>query len=116
MNLKKSILNWRAKGLIQASLSVLPGGGRVNDYLQKSVGGLKKFECNINDKVGDWGCMMAYLGAVQRGDVEGRRILEIGTGWYPTLPMCLALAGAQRVYTVDLQRHLDSALTFRMLA
>jgi SAM-dependent methyltransferase len=41
--------------------------------------------------------------------------LEVGTGWYPTLPMAFALVGAGRIYTVDINRHLKGDWTFRML-
>src|SRR5262249_49783064 len=32
-------------------------------------------------------------------------LLEIGSGWYPTLPFALHLAGAARVVTIDITRH-----------
>jgi SAM-dependent methyltransferase len=115
MNLKRTIRHWRLKALIQRFLSAIPGGGRVNDYLQTSIGGLTEFEGNIAGKIDDWVCMMSYLEAVNRANLEGLTMLEIGTGWYPTFPVCLILAGAQRVYTVDLNRHLNGPLTMRML-
>jgi SAM-dependent methyltransferase len=45
----------------------------------------------------------------------GLRFLEIGTGWFPTLPLCWSLAGAASVVTFDLTRHLDLGLTLRLL-
>jgi cyclopropane fatty-acyl-phospholipid synthase-like methyltransferase len=36
--------------------------------------------------------------------VPGSVILEIGTGWQPMIPVLYSLAGAARVYTVDLHR------------
>jgi SAM-dependent methyltransferase len=35
----------------------------------------------------------------------------MGTGWYPTFPLCLYLAGAARVYTLDLNPHLKGDMT-----
>jgi hypothetical protein len=37
----------------------------------------------------------------QLKDVEGKKVLEIGTGWQPMIPMLFALKGA-RVYMTDL--------------
>ncbi|MCS7316182.1 MAG: class I SAM-dependent methyltransferase [Bryobacteraceae bacterium] len=107
--------HWRYKGLLQAVLSRLPGGGWVNDRLQLWVGGLRNFEDNVRRKVGDWVGLMRYLRSAGCEGVAGWRILEIGTGWYPTLPVCFALAGAGPILTVDLNRHVKEALTFRML-
>ena len=46
----------------------------------------------------------------------GSTLFEIGTGWYPTLPICFSLAGAKRIITCDIVRHIDVDLTFRMIA
>jgi SAM-dependent methyltransferase len=35
-------------------------------------------------------------------EVEGRSVLEIGTGWHPVLPLLLSLAGAEQVVGTDL--------------
>jgi SAM-dependent methyltransferase len=43
--------------------------------------------------------------------LAGARLLEMGTGWYPTFPFCLYLGGAARVDTVDLNRYLRVDLT-----
>jgi SAM-dependent methyltransferase len=42
--------------------------------------------------------------------VVGATLVEIGTGWYPTFPFCLFLAGAARVYTFDLNRLLKDEM------
>jgi len=47
---------------------------------------------------------------------QGRTLVEIGTGWFPTLPVCFVLAGASRCITYDITRWLDWNLTQRMLA
>ena len=79
---------WRLKGLSQKFLSLVPGGGAVNDRLQIKLGGLKNFAGNIADKVQDWELMVEYLHKAGRG-VEGQWLVEIGTGWYPTPPYAM---------------------------
>ena len=115
MSWKQAARDWRLKALTQGILSVAPGGGRLNDWLQTSIGGLRNFEENISRKIQDWCQLVSYLQSVSRGELAGLTILEVGSGWYPTLPFCFALAGANRIYTVDLNRHMNEAMTFRML-
>jgi hypothetical protein len=107
-------MHWRLKGLAQKALSTIPGGGYLNDGLQLRYGGLRHFEQNIADKLEDWRLSMRYLHQVGF-EWEGANLIEIGTGWYPTLPICFSLVGAKRVQTHDISRHMDAGLTFRML-
>ncbi len=103
-------MDWRIKGAIQKVLGYVPAGERIHHVLQRRVGGLSDFgrECDI--KVDDWRLMMGHL-RTAGARVKGGTLLEMGTGWYPTFPLCLYLAGAERVYTVDLNRHLRPEMT-----
>lgn len=40
-------------------------------------------------------------------DLRGKRVLEVGTGWQPILPLLYHLSGASEVLLVDLQRLMD---------
>jgi SAM-dependent methyltransferase len=106
-------MDWRIKGTIQKVLGWMPGGDRIHHILQRRVGGLADFgrECDI--KVDDWRLMMGHLQSA-RARIAGGTLLEMGTGWYPTFPLCLYLAGAARVYTVDLNRLLRSEMTIAL--
>lgn len=109
-------MNWRIKGLIQNTLSAVPGGVYVNTKLQRLVGNLRNFEANIDKKVvGDWLVLLSHMRELKI-DPAGMDYLEVGTGWYPTLPICYSLVGARSCRTYDVQRHMSEALTFRMLA
>lgn len=108
-------MNWRIKGIIQKTLSLLPGGERLNDCFQRSVGSLRCFDANVATKVNDdWIVLVKHLQEVGISP-SGLRFIEIGTGWYPTLPVCWHLAGAEYIITFDQQRHLNQKLTERML-
>jgi SAM-dependent methyltransferase len=103
-------MDWRIKGAIQKVLGYVPAGERIHHVLQTRFGGLADFgrECDI--KVEDWRLMMGHLrNAGAR--VDGGTLLEMGTGWYPTFPLCLYLAGAKRVHTIDLNRYLRHDMT-----
>jgi len=109
-------LNWKTKGLIQKTLSTLPGGSSCNYFLQRSLGGLRSdarihgaFEMDI----------AVFFERMARLDLDPAksRILEIGTGWLPVFPLSLALAGFRHVQTVDLYAHLrESAVRRTLLA
>jgi SAM-dependent methyltransferase len=106
-------MDWRIKGAIQKVLGYVPGGYRMHYVLQRRGGGLTDFgrECDI--KVDDWRLMMGHL-RTSKIELRTAHLLEIGTGWYPTFPFCLYLAGAARVYTVDLTRHLQGDLVAQL--
>ena len=106
-------MHWRLKGLVQKALGYVPFGAWLHYQLQKRAGGLRTFDSELARKIDDWCLMTGHLRSVGV-PVAGTRFLEIGTGWYPTFPCCLYLAGAKSVITVDLHRHLKPQLTQRM--
>jgi SAM-dependent methyltransferase len=107
-------VHWKIKGCIQKILGGIPGGEHVNDRLQL-ITGLLHFEENIAAKVSDWTQTCRYLADVQF-QIPGATIVEVGTGWYPVLPICFAFAGALSIKTYDIHRHINARLTARALA
>jgi SAM-dependent methyltransferase len=108
-------MNWRIKGLVKKSLDFIPTGVRANRVLQGMFGALKNVEGEVDIKiVDDWMVFASHLNELGVNP-EGLIFFEIGTGWYPTLPICFSLVGAKVVHTYDLSSHLDFDLTFRML-
>lgn len=106
-------MHWRLKGGIQKTLGVIPFGEPLHYEMQKRAGGLRRFDAELDRKIDDWRLMVGHLDSVGV-PVAGTRFLEMGTGWYPTFPFCLFLAGAKSVITVDLNRFLKRELTIRM--
>lgn len=107
-------MDWRVKGAIQKVLGYVPGGERLHYMLQRRAGGLTDFGRECDSKVDDWRLMMGHLRNA-KVNVDGATMLEIGTGWYPTFPLCLYFAGVAHLYTLDLTRHLKVDMT-RLLA
>jgi SAM-dependent methyltransferase len=108
-------VDWRIKGLIQKVLAALPAGSRLNSALQLRMGGLRQFDRNVDTKVcDDWLVLASHMQELAI-PIQGRVFVEVGSGWYPTLPVCFHLAGASRCLTFDLHRLMDWALTRRML-
>lgn len=108
-------MDWRVKGIIQKVLSAVPGGSRLNSAMQLRMGGLRQFDRNVDTKViGDWLVLASHMKELGI-PIEGRVFVEVGTGWYPTLPVCFHLVGAARCHTMDLHRLMNWDLTRRML-
>lgn len=102
-------MHWRIKGLIQKALGVMPGGEALHYRLQRRFGGLQDFHRELSVKVEDWQIMVRHLRDA-RVVISDSHFFEIGTGWYPTFPFALYLAGARRITTYDLNRHLQDDL------
>lgn len=94
-------------------LERLPYGDRLHHKLQRR-GGLASFDSECDLKVDDWRILFGQLRQVNI-EVAGKALVEIGTGWYPTLPTCMYLAGAGRIHTFDLVRHVQRDLTQQLL-
>jgi SAM-dependent methyltransferase len=103
-------MDWRVKALIQKTISYLPQSHRIHHRIQRKFGAFRDLEGECGRKIADWEDMMRLL---DRADfsLQDAVLLEIGTGWYPTFPFCLYLAGARSVITLDLTRHLQADFT-----
>ena len=81
-------------------------GVQLNNVLQSSVGNRADSARHIDLKFrADWLVLMNMLHQ-QKFGVKDKTLMEIGTGWFPVLPICFALAGARQVHSYDLSRHL----------
>ncbi|MBA3541276.1 MAG: methyltransferase domain-containing protein [Deltaproteobacteria bacterium] len=103
-------MDWRVKGAIQKLLGYVPGGERIHYVLQQRGGGLTDFTAECDMKIDDWSIMMGHLRSANV-TIKGGTFLEMGTGWYPTFPLCLVLSGAAKVHTVDLNAYLKPEKT-----
>jgi hypothetical protein len=109
-------MNWRIKGIVQKALSRAPGGTRINDLLQRTTGGLRNIDATVDSKVvDDWFVLARQLQELNV-QISDAALVEVGTGWFPVLPLCFALAGARTCHTFDVTRHLNERLTRRAIA
>jgi SAM-dependent methyltransferase len=109
-------MNWRIKGIVQTALSAAPGGIQVNDMLQRTVGGLRNIDATVDSKViDDWIVLARHMRELNV-QIPDAVLVEVGTGWFPVLPLCFALAGARTCHTFDVSRHLNTRLTSRAIA
>lgn len=98
-------MDWRFKVGRQAVLARLPFGQGLR-RAKRQLFGYQPDEDNLRSTIQAWTQMRRGLER-SGGAIEGATVLEIGTGWFPTIPVLQCLQGAQRVYMSDLNVHLD---------
>lgn len=98
-------MDWRLKVGRQAILTRLPFG-RLLRVTKRRLVGYRPNPANLSDTLKNWSQMRAALSHTG-GSIEGATVLEIGTGWFPTIPILQCLQGAKHVYMSDLHAHLD---------
>lgn len=99
---------WILKAAVQKAISVLPFRNRINYWFQKYVTrGVDLDEEHLHWKLTHARDHLGYL--EKYGRQEGAVCLELGTGWYPIVPIMLYLHGAEKVQTIDLNAHLTKA-------
>jgi SAM-dependent methyltransferase len=94
---------WIFKAVIQKGISFLPFGHKVNFLFQKYVSrGVnlsdEYFEGRVSHAHEHYKYFRKYCLA------ESFSHLEIGTGWYPVVPLGMFLCGADAITTIDLTR------------
>lgn len=94
---------WVLKALIQKIISFLPGSHKVNYWFQKYITkGVRLSESYFEDKLVHALDHLRF--AKQAGLPISFKSLELGTGWYPVVPLSFYLAGAKHVTSIDLNR------------
>jgi cyclopropane fatty-acyl-phospholipid synthase-like methyltransferase len=88
---------WKVKCANDAVKACLPCQRHLR-RLKDSVLGYKREPGKDTNTIRDGLTMIEWL-----GNIAGARVLEIGTGWQPMIPILLSLAGA-KVYMADLYR------------
>jgi len=95
---------WVLKAAVQKTISFLPYSQRLNYLFQKYVTkGVHLSDAYFADRLLH---AKEHLDAYTKhvGSIDGKTTLELGTGWYPVVPMALFLAGADRICTTDISR------------
>jgi hypothetical protein len=95
---------WIIKAVVQKAISYLPGSGKINYFFQKHVtGGVLLSDEHFELKIGHARDHFDYL-VDMVGEPKERTILELGTGWYPVVPILFYLTSSGRVISVDIEQ------------
>jgi SAM-dependent methyltransferase len=94
---------WILKATVQKGISFLPGKHRINFLFQKHVTkGVQLTEAYLVDRLTHFQAHKRLLTEQSSHGIPDRVPLELGTGWYPIVPLCFFLSGASHCYTVDI--------------
>lgn len=93
---------WILKAIVQKTISYLPFNHKINYVFQKYVTkGVYLSDEYFYDRIGH---AKSHIAAYQTysGQAIPKLCLEIGTGWYPVVPICFFLLGSDKTYSVDI--------------
>jgi Methyltransferase domain len=91
-------MRWQSKAFVLLFLSTAPGGKKLYRKLQDLS---RSNRLDIDNQYGMKRQLLLRL-VEQRIPIEGKDFLEVGTGWYPLVPLLLFVLGANRTVTIDL--------------
>ena len=97
------MIGWKVKAAVMKACDLLPCGARIYKHIQKTFG---RLDGNPMSRIPVQIELATWLQNSGRR-VEGMRVLEVGTGHVPIVPIGFFLSGAEEVITVDLHRRLD---------
>ncbi len=99
-------MKWIYKAIVQKGISFLPFEHKVNFFFQKYVTrGVNLSDQYFEDRL--LHCKEHYRYFRQYCNADKFSHLEIGTGWYPVVPLGMFLCGADSVTTIDLSRFMN---------
>jgi hypothetical protein len=95
--------SWFIKAAIQGGISLLPNPQRFNRLFQQYV--TKSLTLRDDYVLEKWHKVETHLELYKKYGKESRpsSCLEIGTGWFPIVPIGFALCGVQSVISIDTQ-------------
>lgn len=96
-------MKWVLKALIQKTISFLPNSHRINYWFQKNITkGVQLTDEYLDDRLIHFKNHLSFYHKYFGKKVAPDSILELGTGWYPIIPICFYLTGATKIYTIDI--------------
>lgn len=110
---------WILKAVVQKGISYLPAASKINYFFQKNVtGGVHLSDEYFGLKIGHALDHFRFMREYSEVKKE-TKILELGAGWYPVIPILFYLTTPGRVISVDIQDWMtrqtqqDTILKFR---
>ena len=93
---------WILKAVVQKTISFLPYKHRINFLFQKYITkGVRLSDDYFQDKLIHFKHHQGF-GKKYLGKLEQKEIYELGTGWYPVIPIAFILNNVAHVKTVDI--------------
>lgn len=98
--------NWKLKAIVQKIISFFPGNYKINYLFQKYITkGVILSDEYFYDRLGHAEKHVEFFFNEKQGYPDSA--LELGTGWYPVVPISMYLLGADSICTIDITPLLD---------
>jgi Methyltransferase domain len=100
--------HWLIKSALQRVISWLPGSAWCNELFQRYVTkSIDLPETAFQGRLEEAARFLDRFRSHQPLAPDPFTVLEVGTGWYPTLPLAFYLCGASEIHTFDIANHLE---------
>lgn len=106
-------MNWKQLVVKKALIERVPFVDNLR-LIKRKIFGYPPNISNLEVTIQNYERIKSSLGK-SHGTLKGSTILEIGSGWFPVIPILLARDGAKKVYMSDLNVHMDD-ITFHETA
>src|SRR3990172_1295315 len=107
--------SWLFKSAVHRILSLMPASRWLNELFQTHISHSLDFgQEQLRDRLNHCHLFLEHL---RKNDInaKGLHILELGTGWYPILPLGFYLSGADEIWTFDIKPLLKSARLLNLI-
>src|SRR5215469_339924 len=103
-------MNWFVKSLAFQALSRMPGGQSIYHTAQRRLTKTtqlteQRLTGKIEHAVRYWRCLEAHAPPGWLADVSH---LDLGAGWFPSIPMTFYALGTSKQYLVDITPHISA--------
>ena len=103
-------MRWYLKVVKQTALTRIPFGAAIRKVKRKYFG-YEPNSANLVSTLENLEELESALSTVGRS-FNGAVILEIGSGWFPVIPIMLSFKGIKHIFMTDLRPHMD-VVTFQ---
>ena len=109
--------HWLIKAAVQRGISVLPRSHKWNELFQRYVTRSTELTPNrFEERLDFCRSYFEHFAGLRPERARNFTALEVGTGWYPVVPVGLYLCGAAEIWTYDVTPLLNAGRVRRMLA
>jgi len=96
--------NWKLKAIVQKGISYLPQKEKINYWFQKRVTkGVELSDEHFRNKITHSKDHLHYFRKHSSKELKECNVLELGTGWYPIVPIAMYLSDVKEVISIDLR-------------
>jgi len=96
--------NWKIKAIVQKGISYLPQKEKINYWFQKRVTkGVELSDEHFRNKITHSKDHLHYFRKHSSKELKNCNVLELGTGWYPIVPLAMYLSDVKEVTSIDLR-------------